>query len=110
MWSGPNEHEVRRWLEEARPGQTIEYFRGDLAVSKAENALLPEPHRWELSRVADLLWHAAAHRRVHLVQHRRGPGEWSYIAVARERPPSTTDRSVTHRTQLSNSRRRRPWD
>jgi hypothetical protein len=81
-----SEAEVRRWLREAEPGQAIQYFRGFLAMSRSEcGAMISAPQRQELAKVADWLWRAAMHDRIHLVQYRHGPGDWSYIAIARER-------------------------
>jgi hypothetical protein len=82
-----SDEEVRQWLQEAKPGQALQYFRGFLA--RAANGLhqsLRDVECEEVARVADRLWRAAHHKRVHLVQLRHGPEDFTYIAIARERP------------------------
>jgi hypothetical protein len=82
-----NEAEVRRWLREAQPGEAIDYFRGFLGRgANACGEMLAERERRELSRVAECLWWAAQHNRVHLVQRRHGAEDSTYVAIAREHP------------------------
>ena len=78
--------EVRQWLQGAEPGQALQYFRGFLARAvDGRHQLLRDAERQEVARVADRLWRAAHHKRVHLVQLRHGPEDFTYIAIARER-------------------------
>jgi hypothetical protein len=82
-----NEEEVGRWVREAYPGQSIQYFQGFLALGMdAHGRPLLEAERQATARVASRLWRAAQHDLVHLVQRRQGPNNWSYIAVARRLP------------------------
>jgi hypothetical protein len=70
--------ELRTWLAHAAEGEAITYFHGFLALATQEG-----DHRRELIRVADYLWRAAQYHRVHLVQVRRGVGDYAYVAIAR---------------------------
>jgi len=82
-----NDAEVRRWLREAEPGQSIRYFEGCLGLGTDPMGLpLPASGRQAMARVADRLWRAAQHDLVHLVQRRQGPTNWAYIAIARPPP------------------------
>ncbi len=77
------------WLSQAEAGQALEYHRGflvldtDPAISK-----LPTGERLELKQLASRARWAADKRLLHLLQRRLGDSEFSYIAVARERPPT----------------------
>ena len=80
--SNISETEIRTWLANAPAGEAITYFHGFLALVKEEG----DGSLWdrgELIRVADYLWKAAQHDRVHLVQRRNGPNDFSYLAIAR---------------------------
>jgi hypothetical protein len=88
-----NDAEARQWLRQAEPGQFIQYFEGHLAPGTDPTGRpLPETERQAVGRVADRLWRAAQRGAVHLVQRRRGPASWSYIAIARS-PRTRADRS-----------------
>ena len=93
-----NEAEVRRWLREAQPGQSIRYFQGFLASgTDASGQPLQGADRQAVARVADRLWRAAQHHLVHLVQRRQGPTNWAYIAIAR---PSVVQSGSSSRTEM----------
>ena len=78
--------EVRGWLANANTGEAITYFRGFLALATEQgDRSLGEAYRRKLIRVADYLWRAAQHDLVHLVQIRRGVGDYEYLVVARGR-------------------------
>jgi hypothetical protein len=82
-----SDEEVRQWLQEAKPGQVLHYFRGFLArAADGRHQLLREVECQDVARFAGRLWRAAHHKRVHLVQRRHGPEDFTYIAIARERP------------------------
>ena len=70
------------WLGQAQPGEAIAYHRGFLAIDRRCS-----PNR-ELHRLASRAVWAAEHGLVDLVQCRHGPGNTSYIAIARHRTTS----------------------
>lgn len=75
---------VRGWLENGPAGKSITYFRGFLALAKEEGyGSQGEASKRELLKVADYMWKAAQHGRVHLVQVRHGAGDYTYLAIAR---------------------------
>jgi hypothetical protein len=92
------DEEVSQWLQEAKPGQAIQYFEGHLGPGTDAMGLpLPESERQAVARVADRLWRAAQHDLVHLLQRRQGPTNWSYIAVAgRKRAPACRIGNSSH--------------
>lgn len=69
------------WLASARPGADIEYYRGDLAYDRGGWGTRKPAVPW-LSALADRAWTLAQDGHVHLVQHRRGQSDYSYLAVA----------------------------
>jgi hypothetical protein len=72
------------WIAQARPGESLEYHRGLLALDASdETGQFKAAARRELNRVARRAWWAAEHGLVHLVQRRNGPADFSYLAVAR---------------------------
>ncbi|MEN9923982.1 MAG: hypothetical protein RL268_108 [Pseudomonadota bacterium] len=77
------------WLDGAEPGERLEYYRGFLArdVDAAKPRRLPEWRRQSLLRLAARARWAAENGVVHLVQIRRGGGEFSYVAIARPKSP-----------------------
>jgi len=88
------------WVGEALPGDTLEYHRGFLALDIAQGALTA-PEQRVLRRLAGRAAWAADCRLVHLVQRRRGPGDFSYLAVKRPRPRSMRARSKAERRRAS---------
>lgn len=88
MLVGINQATARQWLDEAKPGQKLQYFEGFLAVGKDANGQqLPDAERRALASVADQLWRAAQRDLVHLVQRRLGEDHFEYLAVARRQIP-----------------------
>ena len=85
----PSEDMLCAWLDAAEPGERLEYHRGFLArdVDMAKPQRLPEWRRQSLMRLAARARWAAEHGVVHLVQIRRGAGDFSYVAIARPRSP-----------------------
>jgi hypothetical protein len=72
-----------RWLAYAKPGQTLEYFRGFIAVDRDPNGCrLREEDRGELNRVADRARAAANVGSACLLQRRYGPNDFGYLIVA----------------------------
>jgi DNA-directed RNA polymerase specialized sigma24 family protein len=77
------------WLGQAEPGDTLEYYRGFLAVDAIPGgSRLPERDRVELGRIARRALWASERGLAHLLQRRHGPDDYSYIIVARPRSPS----------------------
>lgn len=72
------------WLGRARPGDAVVYHRGFLAIDRRR-----VPSR-DLNRLAQSVTNAAACGLVDLLQHRHGPDDLSYVAVARRRAVSST--------------------
>ncbi len=85
----PSEDMLCAWLDAAEPGERLEYHRGFLArdVDTAKPQRLPEWRRQSLMRLAARARWAAENGVVHLVQIRRGAGDFSYVAIARPRSP-----------------------
>jgi hypothetical protein len=95
------EAHVRLWLKEALPGEELRYFEGHLAPgTDATGRPLPELERQAVARVADRLWRAAQRGAVHLVQRRRGPAHWTYIAIARSQATSACRGEVSFHTEM----------
>jgi hypothetical protein len=71
----------RRWLGQAKPGDRLEYHRGCLTVDRSSASRLAERERRALTKLADAALKAAEADRVHLVQRRNGPADFSYLAI-----------------------------
>ena len=67
--------------------EPIEYHRGFLVVdTDPRMTALSRADRQELVHVAQRAWKCAEQGLVYLVQRRRGPNEFSYLAIRRARP------------------------
>lgn len=78
------EADLRAWLATARAGDVLEYHHGVLAIDRlAHGSRLGGRDRAELDRVANVLWQLAQSGRGHLLQHRHGDGDYSYVFVLR---------------------------
>jgi hypothetical protein len=73
--------EFRAWLARAKPGEQLEYHRGDLSWDRSPASDLAEDERRALAKAADAALQAAEDGFVHLVQRRNGPLDFSYLAV-----------------------------
>ncbi|MBX6382106.1 MAG: hypothetical protein IRZ07_03895 [Microbispora sp.] len=77
------------WVKAATRGDTIEYYRGNLAQARHERAVLidknkPVPADLDASCArADDAWTLHERGAAHLVQRRIGANEFSYLAVRR---------------------------
>ena len=81
-----SEIDLCAWLNQAAPGDVLEYHYGHLALDVAAHGSgLSERERAELSRVARRAWWAAERGLVHLLQRRHKSHDYSYLAVARAR-------------------------
>jgi hypothetical protein len=79
------------WLGQAAPQDAVEYHRGFLVLDvNARGICLADRERLELARVARRAWWAAEKELVHLVQRRLGPDTFSYLAIARPRPRTSS--------------------
>jgi hypothetical protein len=75
------------WVDQAGPGDRLEYHRGFMAIDtdRMMSKLAPDQRRM-LCDLADAAFRAAMKDLVHLVQARIATNHFSYIAVARPRP------------------------
>ena len=69
------------WLARAEPGAVLEYHRGLLILDRSPASELAEDERRTVAKIADAALTAAADGLVHLVQHRNGPFDFSYLAI-----------------------------
>ncbi len=83
------------WFDVATAGDGFEYHRGFLAMDRRVGSRLGEDDRKELGRVADATMVMAKSGRAHLVQRRRGPDDYTYIALA-----SSSLRRISSRKQI----------
>jgi hypothetical protein len=86
--------EFRAWLARAKPGEQIEYHLGLLTWDRSPASGLAEGDRRALGKIADAVFQAAEQGQVHLVQRRRGPFEFSYLAIKSVRAAAL--RAVAH--------------
>jgi len=82
---GFTETEFCAWVGRAAPGDVLEYHQGFLALDTTSVRLTPAEQKVLRQLVRRTAW-AAKQRLVHLVQQRRGPGIFSYLAIKRQRP------------------------
>jgi hypothetical protein len=80
----PSARRFLAWLERGQPGEVLVYHRGLLAHDRARSDLT-ETERRQVARIADAAFAAAEEGRVHLVQRRHGPLDFSYLAVRTSR-------------------------
>jgi len=73
--------EFHRWLVRANPGAELEYHDGCLAVDRSSASRLGERERRALARLAGAALKAAEAGRVHLVQRRNAPADFTYLAI-----------------------------
>jgi hypothetical protein len=110
--SGPRElrsiAEFRGWLARTGVCPWFEYHRGHLIWDRSPSSDLTEDDRRTLATVADAVFRAAEQGQVHLVQLRKGPFEFSYLAIraARSRnrrvvPGLAIDHAAARRTLCS---------
>jgi hypothetical protein len=69
------------WLAQAAQGQEVEYHRGNLVWDRGPASALPDSRRRALCAIADAALEASVRGLVHLVQRRRGPFDFSYVAI-----------------------------
>jgi hypothetical protein len=95
-----SEFELRAWAIQARPGDVLEYHRGFLAIDRTPlGPPMSDEERAALARTGAVALRLASEGGVHLVQRRLGPGNCSYLAIARRRPRSSPASSVAVLTE-----------
>ena len=75
------EGDFLKWLDQARPGDRLEYHMGHLGADREAGSSLPDTMRRELGRIADRAMDLAFEGRLHLVQERRGKDVTAYLVV-----------------------------
>jgi hypothetical protein len=73
--------EFRGWLAGPKSSSWFEYHRGLLIWDRSPASALSDDHRRALAKIADAAFQAAEQGLVHLVQRRRGPFDFSYLAI-----------------------------
>jgi hypothetical protein len=107
--SGPRElssvAECRGWLARTGVCPWFEYHRGHLIWDRSPSSDLTEDDRRTLATVADAVFRAAEQGQVHLVQLRKGPFDFSYLAIRAARcrnrravPGLTIDHAAAQRS------------
>jgi hypothetical protein len=84
----PQPHDIGllAWLNQAEPGDVLEYHRGFLALDRSHHSsLLREDDRQVLCRLANLAIRLSDRGLVDLVQRRVAGDCFSYLAIARNR-------------------------
>jgi len=82
----PYDISLLAWLNQANPGDVLEYHRGFLALDRSHHSsLLREDDRQVLCRVANLAMRLSDRGLVDLVQRRVTGDCFSYLAIARSR-------------------------
>ncbi|MDP1604856.1 MAG: hypothetical protein Q8M03_16510 [Legionella sp.] len=84
------------WVSDAEPGDSLIYYRGHLSHDRAPMPrVYPDEPRWRLDWLAQRALFLNAHGWIDLVQRRRGPAVWDYVAVKRRAaPPASAMRAV----------------
>jgi len=86
-----SEIEFCAWIGQAEPGERLEYYRGFLAQDTiAIASSLSGKELAELGKLASRAFWAFEEGLVHLVQERLATDRFSYIAIARPKPKSTS--------------------
>jgi hypothetical protein len=88
-----------RWVASAARGVRIEYHRGFLILDRSPGSKLAARHRRQLARLADATLRAAETGQVHLVQRRRGPFDFAYLAIKAAGPRGAPDDCVPAQAQ-----------
>ena len=94
------------WLIDARPGDTLVYYRGHLSHDRMPSTrVLDDPCRRNLAEVANRVLAAEAQGLVMPVQRRVGRNEWLYLAIRthgplrtphNHKPSASSARSLAH--------------
>jgi hypothetical protein len=80
--------EFRGWLARTGSCPWCEYYRGLLIWDRSPDSKLSDADRRRLAKIANAVFQAAEQGQVHLVQRRRGPFDFSYLAIKSVRAAS----------------------
>ena len=82
-----SEVDLCAWVAQAKPEDTLEYYRGFLAIDRTRfGEPMSREERRGLAQIGVRAMRLAEAGLVHLVQRRLGPDRFSYLAIARPRP------------------------
>jgi hypothetical protein len=94
------------WLIDAKPGDTLVYYRGHLSHDRMPSTkVLDDPRRRKLAEVATRVLAAESQGLVMPVQRRAGPHEWLYLAIRtrwvlrtthNHKPSASSARNLAH--------------
>lgn len=74
------------WLNQAEPGDVMEYHRGFLALDRSfASEARTEDERLALNQIASLAMRLSDRGLINLVQRRVGDERFAYLAIARQR-------------------------
>lgn len=74
------------WVAQGKPGDTLAYHQGFLAVDLGPlSRTLPEAQCMVLNRMRTRAFSLAQRGFLHLVQHRLAPDQFLYVAIVRPR-------------------------
>ena len=75
------------WLVDAKPGETLAYYRGHLAHDRdPQQSMLGQFRRRKLSHVAGRVMESCERKHVLLVQRRMETNDWIYLAIRTDEP------------------------
>jgi hypothetical protein len=87
------------WLIDAKPGDTLAYYRGYLAYDRdPQQSKIGEFRRLKLTHLADRAMECSERKQVFLVQQRMGKEDWVYLAIR------SSEALTVPRNRQSNSR------
>jgi len=82
-----SEVDLSAWVAKAKPQDTLEYYRGFLAIDRTRfGEPMSREERRGLVQIGIRAMRLADAGLVHLVQRRLGPDRFSYLAIACPRP------------------------
>lgn len=84
------------WVSDAEPGDSLVYYRGHLSHDRVPvTRVYADEPRWRLDWLARRALILNADGWIDLVQRRRGPAAWDYVAIKRHAaPPASAMRGV----------------
>jgi hypothetical protein len=88
--------EFHAWLARAKLGEQLEYHRGHLIWDRSPASVLTQGERQALAKIANAVFQAAEQGKVHLVQRRRGPFDFSYLAIRAVRSGNRRAVAIDH--------------
>jgi hypothetical protein len=88
--------EFRGWLARTGSCPWFEYHRGLLIWDRSPQSELSDDDRRMLGKIANAVFQAAEQGRVHLVQRRNGPFDFSYLAIKSVRAATRRVLAIDH--------------